>query len=63
MSEKELTIEERLAKQHTEIYKTRHEHFSSLRRILTVALESIDASMAVLEINPDVPKASNDDKP
>ena len=61
MSEKELTPEERLARQHAQIYNTIKEHFISLRRLLTVAIDSIDASVKVLEINPDLPP-SNDDK-
>jgi hypothetical protein len=62
VSEKELTPEERLAQQHIEIYTTINAHFHSLRRLLTVAIESIDASIKILEINPDV-VSQHDDKP
>ena len=61
MSEKELTPEERLAKQHLDVYATIKDQFLSLRRLLTVAIDSIDASVKVLEMNPELPP-SNDDK-
>jgi hypothetical protein len=59
VSENELTPEQKLAQQHLDVYTTIKEHFQSLRRLLTVAIESIDASIKVLEMNPDV--AANDD--
>jgi len=62
VSEKKLTPEEMLAKQHLEIYATIKDQFLSLRRLLTVAIESIDASVKVLEMNPNLPPSSNDDK-
>jgi len=61
MSEKQLTPAEILAKQHLDIYAAIKDQFMSLHRLLTVALESIDASVKVLEMNPDLP-SSNDDK-
>ena len=60
MSEKELTPEERLAKQHLDVYATIKSQFVSLRRLLTVAIDSIDASIKVLEMNPELPP--HDDK-
>jgi hypothetical protein len=63
VSEKELTPEQRLAQQHLDVYSTIKDHFVSLRRLLTVAIESIDASVKVLEMNPDVAAANDDDKP
>lgn len=51
---KELTPEQKLAQQHLDVYNTIKDHFLSLRRLLTVAIESIDASVKVLEMNPDV---------
>ena len=60
MSEKELTPEERLAKQHLDVYTTVRDQFLSLRRLLNVAIDSIDASVKVLEMNPKL--LSNDDE-
>ena len=54
MNDKTLTPEQLLAKQHVEVYSTIKEHFMGLRRLLSVAIESIDASVKVLEMNPDV---------
>lgn len=62
MSEKELTPEERLAKQHLEVYATIKSQFNSLRRLLNVAIDSIDASIKVLEMNPELPSHDDDDK-
>ena len=61
MSEKELTPEERLAQQHLDVYATVRDQFVSLRRLLTVAIDSIDASVKVLEMNPEL-LSHDDDK-
>ena len=62
MNDKEITPEERLARQHLDVYATIKDQFLSLRRLLSVAIDSIDASVKVLEMNPNLPPSSNDDK-
>ena len=61
MSENKLTPEQMLAKQHLDVYATIKDQFLSLRRLLTVAIDSIDASIKVLEMNPDLPPSHEDD--
>jgi hypothetical protein len=63
MSNEQLSPEERLANQHKEIYASLKGHFLSLRRLLSVAIESIDSSIKVLEMSeqsPDEEIPSND---
>jgi hypothetical protein len=63
MSNEQLSPEERLANQHKEIYASLKQHFLSLKRLLNVAIESIDASTKILEMSeqsPDEEIASND---
>ena len=55
MSDKQLSLEERLAARHKEIYASLKDHFLSLRRLLMVAIESIDASVKILEMSEQSP--------
>ena len=51
MDNKELSPEERLAAKHREIYSTLKGHYVSLRRLLMVAVTSIDASIEILDMS------------
>ena len=64
MSNEPLSPEERLANQHKEIYASLKGHFLSLHRLLSVAIESIDASVKVLEMSEQPPdkEISNQDE-
>ena len=60
MSNEQLSPEEILANQHKEIYVSLKGQFVSLRRLLLVAIESIDASVKILEMSEDSTKPTTD---